>query len=56
MQIESRLFSVSPMYISWLLKVVSVTVALYTTHLARHLPLSGQELFLPTVTHFAILS
>ena len=38
-------FSVSPIYISWLFKVVSVTVALYTTHLVRHLPSSGQELF-----------
>ena len=38
-------FSVSPLYVSWLLKVVSVTVALYTTHLVRHLPSSGQEFF-----------
>ena len=38
-------FSVSPIYISWLFKVVSVTVALYTTHLVRHLPSSGQEFF-----------
>ena len=25
-------FSVSPIYVSWLFEVVSVTVALYTTH------------------------
>ena len=31
-------FSVSPIYVSWLFEVVSVTVALYTTHLVRHLP------------------
>ena len=40
-----NLFSVSPMYVSWLFEVVSVTVALYTMHLVRHLPSSGQELF-----------
>ena len=39
-----------PIYVSCLLEVVSVTVALYTTHLVRHLPSSGQELFLRTVT------
>ena len=44
-------FSVSPIYVSWLFEVVSVTVALYTSHLVRHLPSSGQEFFfLPTVT------
>ena len=37
-------FSVSPIYVSWLFEVVSVTVALYTTHLVRHLS-SGQEFF-----------
>ena len=31
-------FSVSLIYVSWLLEVVSVTVALYTTHFVRHLP------------------
>ena len=43
-------FSVSPIYVSWLFEAVSVTFALYTTHLVRHLPSSGQESFLPTVT------
>ena len=38
-------FSVSPIYDSWLFKVVSVTVALYTTHLVRHLSSSGEEFF-----------
>ena len=38
-------FSVGPVYVSWLFEVVSVTVALYTTHLVRHLPSSGQEFF-----------
>ena len=38
-------FSVSPIYVSWSFEVVSVTVALYTTHLVRHLPSSGQEFF-----------
>ena len=38
-------FSVIPIYVSWLLEIVSVTFALYTTHLVRHLPSSGQELF-----------
>ena len=38
-------FSVSPIYVSWLFEVVSVTVALYTRHLVRHLPSSGQECF-----------
>ena len=38
-------FSVSPIYVSWLFEVVSVTVPLYTTHLVRHLPSSGQEIF-----------
>ena len=38
-------FSVSPIYVSWFFKVVSVTVALYKTHLVRHLPSSGQEFF-----------
>ena len=47
MQIEFVLnsFSVSPIYVSWLSKVVSVTLAFYTTHLVRHLPSSGQEFF-----------
>ena len=40
-----NLFSLSPIYVSWLFKVVSVTVPLYTTHLVRHLPSSGQEFF-----------
>ena len=43
-------FSVSPIYVSWLFEVVSVTVALHTTQLVRHLLSSGQEFFLPTVT------
>ena len=43
-------FSVSPLYVSWLFEVASVTVALYTTQLVRHLASSGQEVFLPTVT------
>ena len=38
-------FSVSPIYVSWLFEVVSVTVALNTTHLVRHLPSSGQGFF-----------
>ena len=38
-------FSVSPIYVSWFFEVVSVTVALYTTHLVRHLPSNGQEFF-----------
>ena len=38
-------FSVSPIYVSWLFEVLSVTIAFYTTHLVRHLPLSGQEFF-----------
>ena len=38
-------FSGSPIYVSWLFEVVSVTVAWYKTHLVRHLPSSGQELF-----------
>ena len=41
-------FSVSPIYVSWLFEVVSATVALYTTHLVRRLPSSGQGFFLPT--------
>ena len=49
-------FSVSPIYVSSLIKVVSITVALYTTYLVRLLPSRGQEFFLPTVTQFAILS
>ena len=36
-------FSVSPIYVSWLFEVVSVTVSLYTNNLVRHLPSSGQE-------------
>ena len=40
-----NLFSVSPIYVSLLFEVVSVSVALYTTHLVRHLLSSGQELF-----------
>ena len=43
-------FSVNPIHFSWLFEVVSVTVALYTTHLVRHLPSSGKEVFLPTNT------
>ena len=45
MQIKSPLtfISVSPIYLSWLFEVVSVSVALYTTHLVRHLPSSGHE-------------
>ena len=43
-------FSVSPICVSWLFEVVSVTVALYTAHLVKHLPSSGQVFFLPTVT------
>ena len=35
----------SPIYVSCLFEVVSVTVALYTTHLVRHLPSTGQEFF-----------
>ena len=31
----------SPIYFSWLFEVVSVTVALHTTHLVRHLPSCG---------------
>ena len=38
-------FFVSPIYDSWLFQVVTVTVALYTTHLVRHLPSSGQDFF-----------
>ena len=38
-------FSLRPIYVSWLFEVVSVTVALYTTHLVRHYPSSGQEFF-----------
>ena len=38
-------FSVSPIYVSRLFEVVSVTVALYTTHLVRRLPSSGQKFF-----------
>ena len=38
-------FSVSPIYVSWLFEVGSFTVALYTTHLVRYLPSSGQEFF-----------
>ena len=38
-------FSVSLIYVPWLFEVVLVTVALYTTHLVRHLPSSGQECF-----------
>ena len=38
-------FSVSPIYVSWLFEVVSVTVALYTSHLVRHLTSSGQVFF-----------
>ena len=52
MQIETvlHLFSVSQIYVSWLFEVVSVTVALYTRHVVRHLPSSGDAVFLPTVT------
>ena len=38
-------FSVSPVYLCWLFEIVSVTVALYTTHLVRQLPSSGHECF-----------
>ena len=38
-------FSVSLIYVSCLFEVVSVTVALYTAHLVRHLPSSWQEFF-----------
>ena len=38
-------FSVSPIYVSWLFEAVSVTLALYTLHLVRHLPSIGQEFF-----------
>ena len=38
-------FSVSPMYVSCFFVSVSVTVALYTTHLMRHFPSSGQLFF-----------
>ena len=38
-------FSVSPMYVSCFFVSVSVTVALYTTHLVRHFPSSGQLFF-----------
>ena len=38
-------FSVSPIYVSWLFEIVSVTVTFYTTQLVRHLPSSGQEFF-----------
>ena len=38
-------FSVSPIYVYWLFEAVSVTVALNTTHLVRHLPSKGQEVF-----------
>ena len=38
-------FSVSPIYVSWLFEVVSVTVALYTTHLVRHLRQMGKSFF-----------
>ena len=30
-------FSVSPIYVSWLFEVVTVNVALYTTHLVRYI-------------------
>ena len=30
-------FSAGPIYVSWLFEVISVTVALYATHLVRHL-------------------
>ena len=40
-----NLVFVSPIYVSWFFEVISVTVALYTTHLVRHLPSSGQEFF-----------
>ena len=43
-------FSVSPIYVSWLFEVVSVTVALYTTHFVRHLPSSGQDSLVPEAT------
>ena len=38
-------FSVSPIYVFWLFEVVTVNVALYTTHVVRHLPSSGQDFF-----------
>ena len=39
-------FSVSPMYVSCFFVSVSVTVALYTTHLVRHFPSSGQLFYI----------
>ena len=45
LNLVSNSFSVSPIQVSRLFKVVSVTVAVYTTHLVRHLPASGQEFF-----------
>ena len=47
MQIESHLEFVfcQSVYVSWSFEVVSVTVALYTKHLVRHLPSRGRELF-----------
>ena len=46
-------FSVSPIYVSWLFEVVSVTVALYTTHLVRYLlkniPVHGKDLYIKTL-------
>ena len=38
-------FSVSAIYVSWLFEIVFVSVALFTKHLVRHLPSSGQEFF-----------
>ena len=56
-------FSVSSIHVSWLFEGVSVTAALYTTHLARHSLFSRHEFFfvfffpfLPTDTEFAIQS
>ena len=40
-----KLFSVSSIHVSWLFVGVSVTAALYTTHLARHSLFSRHEVF-----------
>ena len=53
-------FAVSSMYVSCFFVSVSVTVALYTTHLVRHFPSSGQ-LFVfffagsYTICHFGVI-
>ena len=43
-------FSVSPIYVSWLFEVVSVTAALYTTHFSEALAVKWARVFLPTAT------